>query len=42
MTCTYRGHGAVLAMGAPLDRSFGEILGKEQGLCGGQAAARCT
>ncbi len=23
MTCTYRGHGAVLAMGAPLDRSFG-------------------
>src|SRR6266480_1208100 len=35
MLCTYRGHGAVLAMGAPLDRTFAEILGKEQGLCGG-------
>ena len=22
MLCTYRGHGAVLAMGAPLDRAF--------------------
>ena len=31
--CTYRGHGAVLAMGAPLDRAFGEILGKAHGLC---------
>jgi acetoin:2,6-dichlorophenolindophenol oxidoreductase subunit alpha len=39
MTCTYRGHGAVLAMGAPLDRSFGEILGKEQGLCGGRGGS---
>ena len=28
MSCTYRGHGAVLAMGAPLDRMFGEILGQ--------------
>ena len=28
MTCTYRGHGAVLAMGAPLDGTFAEILGK--------------
>jgi len=28
MTCTYRGHGAVLAMGAPLDRTMAEILGK--------------
>jgi TPP-dependent pyruvate/acetoin dehydrogenase alpha subunit len=36
MSCTYRGHGAVLAMGAPLDRSFGEILGKAEGLCGGK------
>ena len=26
--CTYRGHGAVLAMGAPLERAFGEIMGK--------------
>src|SRR3954463_6845201 len=24
MTCTYRGHGAMLAMGAPLDRSMAE------------------
>jgi TPP-dependent pyruvate/acetoin dehydrogenase alpha subunit len=39
MTCTYRGHGAVLAMGAPLDRSFGEILGKAQGLCGGRGGS---
>src|SRR3954452_20929877 len=39
MTCTYRGHGAVLAMGAPLDRSMGEILGKEQGLCHGRGGS---
>jgi pyruvate dehydrogenase E1 component alpha subunit len=35
MTCSYRGHGALLAMGAPLDRSFGEILGRANGLCHG-------
>jgi pyruvate dehydrogenase E1 component alpha subunit len=39
MLCTYRGHGAVLAMGAPLDRSFGEILGKAEGLCGGKGGS---
>jgi TPP-dependent pyruvate/acetoin dehydrogenase alpha subunit len=39
MTCTYRGHGAVLAMGAPLDRSFGEILGRQQGLCRGRGGS---
>ncbi|HEU4703694.1 MAG TPA: thiamine pyrophosphate-dependent dehydrogenase E1 component subunit alpha [Conexibacter sp.] len=39
MTCTYRGHGAVLAKGAPLDRSFGEILGKADGLCGGKGGS---
>jgi acetoin:2,6-dichlorophenolindophenol oxidoreductase subunit alpha len=39
MLCTYRGHGAVLAMGAPLDRCFGEILGKEQGVCGGKGGS---
>ena len=39
MTCTYRGHGAVLAMGAPPDRSFGEILGKAGGLCGGKGGS---
>lgn len=39
MTCTYRGHGAVLAMGAPLDRSMAEILGKANGLCGGRGGS---
>jgi acetoin:2,6-dichlorophenolindophenol oxidoreductase subunit alpha len=39
MLCTYRGHGAVLAMGAPLDRCFGEILGKEAGVCGGKGGS---
>jgi pyruvate dehydrogenase E1 component alpha subunit len=39
MLCTYRGHGAVLAMGASLDRCFGEILGKAQGVCGGKGGS---
>jgi TPP-dependent pyruvate/acetoin dehydrogenase alpha subunit len=39
MTCTYRGHAAVLAMGAELDRAFGEILGRAQGLCGGKGGS---
>jgi TPP-dependent pyruvate/acetoin dehydrogenase alpha subunit len=39
MVCTYRGHGAVLAMGAPLDRSFAEILGRANGLCGGKGGS---
>jgi acetoin:2,6-dichlorophenolindophenol oxidoreductase subunit alpha len=39
MLCTYRGHGAVLAMGAPLDRTFAEILGKSEGLCGGKGGS---
>jgi pyruvate dehydrogenase E1 component alpha subunit len=39
MTCTYRGHAATLAMGAPLDRAFGEILGKARGLCGGKGGS---
>jgi acetoin:2,6-dichlorophenolindophenol oxidoreductase subunit alpha len=39
MTCTYRGHGAVLAMGAPLDRAFGELLGRAGGLCGGKGGS---
>jgi acetoin:2,6-dichlorophenolindophenol oxidoreductase subunit alpha len=39
MSCTYRGHGAVLAMGSALDRSFGEILGKAGGLCGGKGGS---
>ena len=39
MTCTYRGHGAVLAMGAPLDRAMAEILGKAEGLCLGKGGS---
>ena len=39
MLCTYRGHGAVLAMGAPLDRTFAEILGKAPGLCAGKGGS---
>jgi acetoin:2,6-dichlorophenolindophenol oxidoreductase subunit alpha len=39
MACTYRGHAAVLAKGAPLDRAFGEILGKEDGLCRGKGGS---
>jgi len=39
MSCTYRGHGAVLAMGAPLDRSMAEILGREAGLCRGRGGS---
>src|ERR1700754_2927407 len=39
MLCTYRGHGAVLAMGAPLDRTFAEIVGKAEGLCGGKGGS---
>lgn len=39
MTCTYRGHGATLAMGAPLDRSMAEILGKAEGLCRGKGGS---
>ena len=39
MTSTYRGHGAVLAQGAPLDRAFGELLGREGGLCGGKGGS---
>lgn len=38
-TCTYRGHGTVLAQGAPVDRSFGEILGKANGLCHGKGGS---
>jgi pyruvate dehydrogenase E1 component alpha subunit len=39
MACTYRGHGAVIAKGAPMDRAFGEILGKADGLCGGKGGS---
>jgi pyruvate dehydrogenase E1 component alpha subunit len=39
MTCTYRGHGAVLAAGAAMDASFAEILGREGGLCKGKGGS---
>jgi len=39
MACTYRGHAAVLAKGAPLDEGFAEILGKEKGLCRGKGGS---
>ena len=39
MLCTYRGHGAVLAMGAPADRAFAEIIGKASGLCRGKGGS---
>jgi acetoin:2,6-dichlorophenolindophenol oxidoreductase subunit alpha len=39
MTCTYRGHGAVLAMGAPADRCMAEILGKAGGVCAGMGGS---
>jgi len=39
ITCTYRGHAATLAKGAPLDEAFGEILGKERGLCRGRGGS---
>ncbi|HVW16659.1 MAG TPA: thiamine pyrophosphate-dependent dehydrogenase E1 component subunit alpha [Solirubrobacteraceae bacterium] len=39
MACTYRGHGAVIAKGAPMDRAFGEILGKAEGLCAGKGGS---
>lgn len=39
MTSTYRGHAAVLAMGAPADRAFGELLGRAGGLCEGKGGS---
>jgi pyruvate dehydrogenase E1 component alpha subunit len=39
MTCTYRGHGAVIGMGAPVDQAFAEILGRKGGLCDGRGGS---
>jgi len=39
VTCTYRGHAALLAMGATAERCFGEILGKTDGLCRGKGGS---
>ena len=41
MLCTYRGHGAVIAMGASFEATFAEILGRETGSAAARAA-RCT
>lgn len=39
MTCSYRGHGAVLAHGSELDRCFGEMLGRAGGLAKGRGGS---
>jgi pyruvate dehydrogenase E1 component alpha subunit len=36
---TYRGHNHVIARGAPLDASFGELFGREIGLCKGKGGS---
>lgn len=36
---TYRGHGWALACGVPLDAAFGELLGRETGLCKGRGGS---
>lgn len=39
ITSTHRGHGHCLAKGAAADRMFAELLGKEQGYCGGKGGS---
>ena len=39
MVCTYRGHGATLAMGAAPDRCFGEMLGRAGGIAQGRGGS---
>jgi pyruvate dehydrogenase E1 component alpha subunit len=39
MTCTYRGHDAVLAMGASPTAAMAELLGRRDGLCGGKGGS---
>src|SRR5258705_12253875 len=36
---THRGHGHCLAKGAPVDRMFAELLGKESGYCRGKGGS---
>jgi pyruvate dehydrogenase E1 component alpha subunit len=36
---TYRGHGWTISAGAPLERVFGELLGREYGLNGGRGGS---
>jgi len=39
MVCTYRGHGAMIAMGSPADQVFAEVLGRRAGLCHGKGGS---
>lgn len=39
IAATYRGHGACLAMGSAPARLFGELLGRENGLCAGRSGS---
>jgi len=39
LTCTYRGHNAVIAKGARLDALFGELLGRAPGCCAGKGGS---
>lgn len=39
LTCTYRGHGAVIAKGSKIDKLFGELLGRENGICKGKGGS---
>lgn len=39
MTCTYRGHGAVLAKGTPTRAVMAELLGRETGSCRGRGGS---
>ncbi len=39
ITCTYRGHGAVLAKGTPLNAVMAELLGRETGCCHGRSGS---
>ncbi len=39
MFCTYRGHNHTLLRGSPMDRLFGELLGRANGVCGGKGGS---
>jgi pyruvate dehydrogenase E1 component alpha subunit len=37
--CTYRGHNHTLLRGAPMDALMGELLGRDNGICGGKGGS---
>jgi acetoin:2,6-dichlorophenolindophenol oxidoreductase subunit alpha len=39
VACTYRGHGAALAMGVDPEALMAELLGRATGVCGGRAGS---